>query len=417
LWHFAQTWFEEFPYYKPHDEQLALFTESYGGHYGPAIVSHFMKQNALIANRTISNPGAHYLHMNTLGIVNGCIDEQAQIRAYADFAYNNTYGIHAFTEEQYRFAISELDREGGVMDQLRQCRKLQREMDPDDNGDVDRVSSYCLQALSHGANVTQEVYLTKSGRGWFDVTHPDTDSFPPPYSFGFLNQHWVQKALGVPVNHSFVSQAVAADFQATADMARGGLLEDIAYILDHNVQVTMMYGDRDYACNWIGGEASSLKIPWSHQDKFEEAGYTPLVMSPVHSGGLTRQYGNLSFTRVYQAGHEVPAYQPEASYEIFMRALNGRDIATGRIDLRKAGTDGQQYSTKGPRDTWWKMNDVLPAPPGECYIFDMGRCTKEEIGLVFDGTAIVKDWVVIGREEPETSVYVADELQQPLMRT
>ena len=30
IWHFAQTWFTEFPYYKPADEQISLFTESYG---------------------------------------------------------------------------------------------------------------------------------------------------------------------------------------------------------------------------------------------------------------------------------------------------------------------------------------------------------------------------------------------------
>jgi carboxypeptidase C (cathepsin A) len=35
LWHFAQTFFEEFPAYKPNDERISLFTESYGGHYGP----------------------------------------------------------------------------------------------------------------------------------------------------------------------------------------------------------------------------------------------------------------------------------------------------------------------------------------------------------------------------------------------
>lgn len=31
MWHFAQTFFQEFPHYKPHDEQISLFTESYGG--------------------------------------------------------------------------------------------------------------------------------------------------------------------------------------------------------------------------------------------------------------------------------------------------------------------------------------------------------------------------------------------------
>ena len=28
LWHFAQTWFEEFPHYKPHDEKISIWTES-----------------------------------------------------------------------------------------------------------------------------------------------------------------------------------------------------------------------------------------------------------------------------------------------------------------------------------------------------------------------------------------------------
>lgn len=31
LWHFAQTWFFEFPYYKPVDDRISLWAESYGG--------------------------------------------------------------------------------------------------------------------------------------------------------------------------------------------------------------------------------------------------------------------------------------------------------------------------------------------------------------------------------------------------
>ena len=260
LWHFAQTWFEEFPHYKPHDESISLFTESYGGHYGPAFVSYFMHQNVLIANGTISGPGVHYVHMKTLGIVNGCIDEEAGMLAYLKFAYNNTYGIKAINESEYRYAMDVLTCPGGAVDQLRECQRLQRKLDPNDYGDVKRVNEYCRLALSLGFNVIVEPYLNTGEYGWFDITHPGTDPFPPFYSSGFLNQHWVQKALGVPVNHSFASNAVAESFQNTADMAKGGLVEDIAYILDHGVKVTMMYGDRDYACNWIGGEAASLKV-------------------------------------------------------------------------------------------------------------------------------------------------------------
>ena len=36
-------------------------------------------------------------------------------------------------------------------------------------------------------------------------------------------------------------------------------------------------------------------------------------------------------TRVYESGHEVPFYQPLLSLEIFTRAINGLDIATGKV--------------------------------------------------------------------------------------
>lgn len=61
-----------------------------------------------------------------------------------------------------------------------------------------------------------------------------------------------------------------------------------------------MYGDRDYPCNWVGGEAASLAVPYSKAEDFAAAGYTPLV-TPEGVQGMTRQFGNFSFTRVFQA--------------------------------------------------------------------------------------------------------------------
>jgi hypothetical protein len=47
-----------------------------------------------------------------------------------------------------------------------------------------------------------------------------------------------------------------------------------------------------------------------------------------------REYGNFSFTRVYDAGHEIPYYQPEASLELFRRILEDRVIADGKEAIR-----------------------------------------------------------------------------------
>lgn len=111
----------------------------------------------------------------------------------------------------------------------------------------------------------------------------------------------------------------------------------------------------------------------------------------------------------------VPSYQPEAAYRIFMRALTHHDIATGTIDTHHtfpttnnttSSSDDEEeeeeqyeyYSTTGPSDTWWKKNDVLPGMPHVCYTLDpLRQCTEEEVEWIRDGTAVVKDWILVGR--------------------
>jgi len=123
--------------------------------------------------------------------------------------------------------------------------------------------------------------------------------------YGFLNQHWVQAALGVPVNHTSSSGAVSHAFHSTGDYARGTSLDSLAYLLDSGVKVATMYGDRDWACNWLGGEREVLDVEYSGAEGFRSAGYEPVVYGSESSiGGQVRQYGNYSFARVYQAGHE-----------------------------------------------------------------------------------------------------------------
>jgi hypothetical protein len=47
-------------------------TFSYGGHYGPAFYNYFYQQNEAIKNGSVQGVE---LQMDTLGIINGIIDE------------------------------------------------------------------------------------------------------------------------------------------------------------------------------------------------------------------------------------------------------------------------------------------------------------------------------------------------------
>lgn len=89
LWHFAQTWFSEFPHYKPENDRISIWAESYGGHYGPGFMRFFQEQNEKIRDGTIEEEHAHYLHLDTLGIVNGYLDALVHGEAYIEFPYNN----------------------------------------------------------------------------------------------------------------------------------------------------------------------------------------------------------------------------------------------------------------------------------------------------------------------------------------
>lgn len=89
LWHFMQTWFFEFPHYRPENNRLALWVESYGGHYGPAFMRFFREQNDKIRNGSSDEQGAHVLHFDTLGIVNGLVDTTIQMTHWISFPYNN----------------------------------------------------------------------------------------------------------------------------------------------------------------------------------------------------------------------------------------------------------------------------------------------------------------------------------------
>ncbi|OJJ48898.1 hypothetical protein ASPZODRAFT_90893 [Penicilliopsis zonata CBS 506.65] len=392
LWHFAQIWLTEFPEYKPADERVSIWTESYGGRYGPSFTAYFQEQNERIADGSLTD--GHSIHIDTLGIINGCVDLRTQVASYPAFAYNNTYGIEAINRTVYETAMDAFRRPGGCRDRIDDCHALAAVGDPLMTGANETVNAVCRDAENFCSNAVEGPYVEFAGRGYYDIAHVEQDPFPPPYFTGFLNADWVQNALGVPVNFTESSDAVYNGFTSVGDYPRSdvhGYLDDLAYLLDSGIKVALVYGDRDYACNWVGGEEASLAVNYSQAATFQSAGYTDLKTNASYIGGQVRQAGNFSFVRVYEAGHEVPAYQPQTAYEIFHRALFNRDLATGRTNT---ATD-ESYVTHGPSNTWHIKNEVPDSPEPTCYVRSLlATCTEEQIAAVVNGSA-VKDYILV----------------------
>ncbi|KAG9644997.1 peptidase S10, serine carboxypeptidase, partial [Aureobasidium melanogenum] len=322
-WHVLQGFLGALPQFDAEigsNKEFNLWTESYGGHYGPSFFNYFNNQNKLISNGTI--PGVK-LDFNTLGIGNGIIDEKVQAPHYPEFAVNNTYGIKAVNDTVYNYMKFALTMPNGCLDLVDYCRQA-RETGQDNLA----TKTLCSEAQDMCRDNVEGPYYSFSGRGTYDIRHPSDDPTPPEYFADFLNLAEVQNALGVSLNYTESNDDIYYAFQATGDFVYNSFLKDLENLLAQGLRVSLYYGDADYICNWFGGQAISLALNYTHSKEFAAAGYEPFTVDGTEYGEV-RQYGNLSFLRVYEAGHEVPYYQPQGALALFNRTINHWNIADG----------------------------------------------------------------------------------------
>ena len=408
IWHFLQCFLGVFPQYNPGSRTngtggdnvvgVNLFTESYGGKYGPAMASFFENQN----KRRLLTPSAMNstleIKLVSLGIMNGWVDLLIQTPFYPRFAYNNTYGISAISLTQQLNSADAYLGADGCQQLATSCRDLQTELDSSDMGDVKAVDNVCAEAQAYcEANIIGP--YTLSGRSVYDISQNTLDPFPDPRYLEYLNTQALQQAIGVPVNYTQDSNAVFGAFNSTGDYARGGQIDDLVDLLRAGVRVALIYGDRDYICNWLGGEAVSFAIAGATQPQYApwySAGYAPIVSNNSYVGGVVREFGNLSFSRVYDAGHLVPAYQPETAFTIFTRIIQGAEIGFGnQVDLSTFGTRGDANATQ--------TNTVPATVSPTCYLRAVNAtCNTDAKNMIANSAGVIINGVLYNQESDWT---------------
>ncbi|KAL7892937.1 Alpha/Beta hydrolase protein [Trichoderma sp. TUCIM 5745] len=346
LWLFAQVWFQEFPEYKTTNREISLWSTSYGGIWGAGFVSYFIDQNTLISTRSHALSSAIVLPLATLGLANGCVDIRAGAMGYPNQAYNNTYGIEAYGKNLYNQVMGNITAPNvGCYDLADQCRTAAKELDPTSQGNNPRVNSVCQAAAAVCVDVVLGTYITDTTLSNEDITYPNIVSSVPNYYNGYFNQAWVQKDLGVRTNFTSNDYTYQlAMFELTGDP----VIQDMT-LLEHVIS---------------------------------SAGYASLNTNSSYIGGLVRQHGNVSFSRVFEAGHSVTTYQPETVYQIFQRI------------------DGY-YSTIGPTSSWGTKNNVpKQSPRNECYTYlATETCTSEQLEALKNGTAVVQNFVYYSTQQ------------------
>ncbi|KAM3501511.1 hypothetical protein MY10362_005487 [Beauveria mimosiformis] len=412
VWHMLQGFLGTFPQYLPPAPQpvsINLFAESYGGRYGPIFADIWEQQNQIRQVTPARTNSTRQVQLTSLGIVNGCVDQEIQQALSPKFATTNTYGFKAYSDEEAKFYTDKFTAAGGCAERLRRCANLVETFDTNGTGTANGVNQACQRANAVCNDVDRPYYA--AGRSVYDLSAPITDPFPP-YSFvDYLNQGSVLSAIGSPVNYSMNSNAVWFAFDATGDLSRGQIIPRLAKLLNQGVRIGFIYGDRDYICHWFGGEAISLQVAkeagGQYLSQFPAAGYSPIIVSSSYIGGEVRQFGNLSFSRVFQSGHSVASYQPETAFQIFSRLMTGTSVSTGQsIDLSTYSTSGSANSTTTGKLP--KMKDTV------CFIRAFQEtCDKDAQQLAASGDGVVingvlysssADWPLMTKTSTPTKV-------------
>ncbi|CAE6412902.1 unnamed protein product [Rhizoctonia solani] len=290
-----QIWFAGSQFSKYATRDFAIWTESYGGHYGPVFASYFIDQNTAIA----------------AGKING-------IKINLKYAMSNPY--HPLVNEStIKSANNSLYGIGGCMDQIAACNK---------DISIDTVCTdaqlYCnskvLSPLAGDYNV-------------YDVRMKNSDPNPYPYDPSkLLTDPSFRNKIGAEKNWTTTNLQVYANFAVRGDWMRSSrpLLEKV---INAGVRTLILAGDADYICNYMGFESMVDALQTRFANEFKQQVWSNWTVAGI-AAGQYKNAGTLSYLRVDQAGHEVPAYGNgklevgQAALVYFTQFMQGEPISS-----------------------------------------------------------------------------------------
>lgn len=306
VWKLMQAFYAKFPEYENRD--FGIFTESYGGHYGPEFASHFQSQNSAILSGTLAG---EVINLKAMGINNGWIDATIQNKAYIDFSYNNTYRS-LITKTQYDGYIDAYNTR--CLPALRECNNTISE-----DADCKKAATVCFNTI--------EGPLSNSGDfNVYDIRAPSNDPNPPSTFVTYLTSPAVTSAIGAKSPFTVCSDEAYERFSDSGDIPRS-FIHTLSNLVQSNLTTLIWAGDADWICNWFGVLTAAESIEFPGATEFKNKDETDYTVSgkPV---GKFKTVDNLNWLRVYGAGHEVPYYTPELSLQVFRQLMEGKSISS-----------------------------------------------------------------------------------------
>ncbi|KAJ7504986.1 serine carboxypeptidase [Mycena galericulata] len=285
VWTFLQIFLKDRRFANLATHKLALWTESYGGHYGPTFAAYFLSQNDAIAAGTVR--GVH-LNLKTLGIGDGLTDPISQYPGYITYAASNPYYPLVSPSVLAQGNASWNAPTTGCKAQIIACN------DAGSNAVCSSAQNFCNNHILSPLVGPYDDYY---------VLGLEDDPYPPDLT-SYLASIGTQ--IGGKVTWEETNFQVYENFAATGDWMRSSL-PDLERVIDSDVRVLIYDGDADYILNFDGVEAMIASLNTKFSAEFNKQVFAPFRVNGLLAGQF-KNAGTFSYVRIYGAGHEVPAY-------------------------------------------------------------------------------------------------------------
>ncbi|KAJ5094611.1 Carboxypeptidase S1 [Penicillium angulare] len=295
---------QAFPEYKSRD--FGIWTESYGAYYGPGFVDYVLKQNLAVRQGNISG---EEINLVALGVNNGYTNAPDVYKSYIDYALVNPYRPLITPDQAAEY----------YADSYATCLSALKECPSPTGGDA-----ACIAASVICAELIESPIASTGNFDVYDVRALSNDPNPPKTYSNYILRPDIVKSIGARSLYQECPTTSSALFSATGDDSRS-YLQQLSDVVGSGVRTLMWAGDADWICNWLGYKETANKVSYSGHD---ECAAKVLVEYTVNGTqkGTYKTVNNLSYLRVFEAGHEVPFYQPEVALQVFKQTMQGKTI-------------------------------------------------------------------------------------------
>jgi len=311
VWKFLQIFFADPRFSSLQKNDFAIWTESYGGHYGPTFAAYFLQQNAAIAKGTVSGVP---IKLKFLGVGDGLTDPLSQYPGYISYAGSNPY--HPLVSNSViQTATTAWTQSGGCKDQITSCYAT------NSTSTCSQAQSFCNNKILSPLAGNYDVYY---------VLAQNPDPYPPDLT-SYLTNQTLMSTIGAEATWEETSGTIYNNFAKTGDWMTNSrpFLETV---IDAGVRTIVYDGDADYILNFNGVEAMVNNLQTQFTAEYQQQEFANFTVKG-QPAGIFKNAGTFSYVRIFGSGHEVPAYKygtlstGEAALQMFTQIMSEQGLS------------------------------------------------------------------------------------------